>query len=115
MTVSIYDQDLRDQLRQYTADILDFVAKNYKINLEEFYQQWMDETGMIKTAKKKIIKLDTPQQTNNEVKELEYICLEKGEFLYDPNTFDVYSYPKKHKKPILLGKLEYKTGTIISL
>jgi hypothetical protein len=46
---------------------------------------------------------------------LEYIKTDKGEFLYDPDTTDVYSYTEGPNKPDLIGRMDIDTNTIICL
>ena len=44
---------------------------------------------------------------------LEYVRLDKGEYLYDPDTTLLYSY--NPKAPTVIGKLNADTGTIVVL
>ncbi len=109
--LSLYDDCLRDQLRQYTREIVELIATRLQMETDMIFSVVKHSSEPHKTKKQKKIMLienedDRVQNT------LEYINLDKGDFLYDPNSQKVYSFTKV---PKLIGILDISTGAIMCM
>ena len=143
MAPSIYDSCMRDELRLYTRELLDLVCKHYKVDIDDFIDKFAQDDGIANDVPKckaccktkgGVTKLclkpvvgdseyceahcGAPQVKTNDAKKtqalvLEYVRTSKGEFLYDPETLNVYAYETGPCKPTLIGKMDEETRTIV--
>ena len=136
MAKSIYDSRLRDELRLYTRELLELVSKHYNIDIDDFVDKYAKEDGIAEDVSKcracsknnkgivtlclrstvdgsQYCERHSPLTIKPKTMVLEYVKTSKGDFLYDPETLDVYSYATGSKKPELIGRMDEETRTIV--
>jgi hypothetical protein len=136
---TIFAESLREELRLYTRELIDLIQTEHSIDLSDFIEKYSLDQHVANISRCEAFdKLDngaiqlcmhvvakgsrycqrhccnqTLSTTKSKKLVLEYIRLDKGDFLYDPETLNIYAYKVKDGKPSLLGRLDPLTQTII--